>query len=221
MSITAKGLSRYFRQGAVHAVREADFHIGDGEFVVITGKSGSGKSTLLHLLGLLDSPTSGRLSIDEVPVADLSESERTMFRGRRLGFVFQDSFLDPTRTTVENVEQGLRYAAIPRHDRHRRAIEALESVGLGNRIDAVPNTLSGGERQRVAFARATAHHPSILLCDEPTGNLDSANSDTLLVLIRSRLDAETTVILVTHDPEMATEGDRHGEMQDGRFTWLD
>lgn len=220
MSMEATALGRFFDEGRVHAVRDTSFRIDDGEFVVITGKSGSGKSTLLNLLGLLDRPTTGNLIIDDASVMSLSEAERTRFRGHKLGFVFQDSFLDATRTTTENVMQGLRYAGLPRRERRRRAIEALEAVDLGHRLEALPGSLSGGERQRVAFARAVAHDPPILLCDEPTGNLDSANGDILMSLIRERLAGGTTAILVTHDTDLAVDGDRHGQMIDGVFRWL-
>ena len=199
----------------VTALRDADFQIEVGEFVSITGASGSGKSTLLNLLGLLDRPTSGRYVIEGLDTTKLSETERTWLRGTWFGFVFQAFHLLADRTVTENVELGMLYAGTTRTVRSMRAAGAVDRVGLGHRASAMPTTLSGGERQRVAIARALASQPKVLLCDEPTGNLDRDMSFSILDLLHDVHNSGLTVLVVTHDPEVAARADRTITVSDG------
>ncbi len=210
------GISRFYEEGAVNALDGIDLEIGPGEFVAVTGRSGSGKTTLLNLLGLLDRPTAGTYRWRGTPTEDMSERRRNRLRARSVGFVFQDSHLIPTRTVSENLELALRLAGVPRRVRRARAVAALERVGLGHRIDARPSTLSGGERQRAALARGLVHEPELLLCDEPTGNLDTSNAQRVLELLREAPPGGCAVILVTHDPGLAEQADRRIELSDGR-----
>lgn len=199
----------------VHALRDADFLVRSGEFVSITGASGSGKSTLLNLLGLLDRPTSGAYLIGGTDTAALSEAERTWLRATWFGFIFQAFHLLADRNVIENVELGMLYTGIPRATRVERAREAIERVRLGHRAGAMPTTLSGGERQRVAIARALAAHPKVLLCDEPTGNLDHDTSMSVLDLLDELHTGGLTVLVVTHDREIAGRADRSISVADG------
>jgi putative ABC transport system ATP-binding protein len=199
----------------VRALISATVTIREGDFVAVMGPSGSGKSTLLNILGLLDQPTGGRYRIQGTEAVSLSERERTRLRARMIGFVFQDSCLLDHRTAIENVELGLVYSAVHSHRRRERAIEVLDSVGLGRRATALAAQLSGGERQRVAIARALAPSPSLLLCDEPTGNLDSASADSVLALLQELNARGTTLIVITHNPEVATHAGRLLHIRDG------
>lgn len=199
----------------VPALRPSDLVVASGEYVAVTGPSGSGKSTLLNVLGLLDRPTSGSYLLDGTDVTVLREVDRTAIRARRIGFVFQAFHLLPHRTAVENVALALLYTGTRRADRHRVATEALDRVGLGHRRHALPTTLSGGERQRVAVARALAGRPSLLLCDEPTGNLDSSTAAGVLELVDELHRDGMTVVLITHDPQVAGRADRSISIKDG------
>jgi putative ABC transport system ATP-binding protein len=199
----------------VDALHPCDLEVASGEHIAIVGPSGSGKSTLLNVLGLLDRPTAGAYALDGIDTGDLSETERTALRGRSIGFVFQAYHLLPHRTAMENVAVALLYRGVRRRDRARTAIEALDRVGLGARCDAPPAHLSGGERQRVAVARALAVSPSLLLCDEPTGNLDTANADGVLALIAELHRAGMTVLVITHDPTVAARAGRTLTIRDG------
>lgn len=203
----------------VTAVTGVDLIVAQGEYLAITGPSGSGKSTLLNLLGLLDRATSGSYELDGQDVAALSEAELAAIRGQRIGFVFQEFHLLPHQTAVENVMLALLYGQRRLfRDRLGLAIAALNRVGLGHRVSALPSQMSGGERQRVAFARALVNWPSLLLCDEPTGNLDSGNADAIMDLIDELHSDGQTVLVVTHDRDVASRALRQVAMRDGRLS---
>ncbi len=202
----------------VEALKSTTLAINEGEYVAIVGPSGSGKSTLLHILGLLDTPTDGTYILDGIDTSVLSERQRAGVRGSRIGFVFQSFHLLNHRTTVENVVLAELYSTASRSDRRRRAIEALEQVGLGHRLDAHPTTLSGGERQRVAVARALVGRPSLLLADEPTGNLDSTTTQSILDMFAELNGAGITLAVITHDPEVARRAQRRLSIRDGVVT---
>jgi putative ABC transport system ATP-binding protein len=202
----------------VEALKPTDLEIYPNDYVAIVGPSGSGKSTLLHLLGLLDTPTSGRYLLDGIDTSELSEAERAGLRGSRVGFVFQSFHLLPHRTVVENVVLAELYAPRSRNDRVDRAVAALEQVGLGHRLDAYPTTLSGGERQRVAVARALIGQPSLILADEPTGNLDSATSETVMDMFEGLHRTGITLAIITHDGEVAERAQRRMTIRDGVVT---
>ncbi|MFE2555130.1 ABC transporter ATP-binding protein [Streptomyces sp. NPDC059352] len=199
----------------VQALRPCELAVERGEFVAVVGPSGSGKSTFLNVAGLLDAPTEGTYLLDGIDTAELPDRDRTALRGRRIGFVFQAFHLMPHRSAAENVMLSMVYAAVPRAERRVRAREALERVGLAHRVDAFPGRLSGGERQRVAIARALAGRPSLLLCDEPTGNLDSGNAETVLSLLGELHTSGMTVVVITHDSEVAARADRTVTIRDG------
>ena len=199
----------------VEAFKPCDLRVDQGEFVTVIGPSGSGKSTFLNIAGLLDAPTHGRYLLDGIDTGAMKDVGRTALRGRRIGFVFQSFHLLPHRSAAENVELAMMYNGLPRRQRSARAREALERVGLGHRIDALPTRLSGGERQRVAIARALVARPSLLLCDEPTGNLDTANAATVLALLDELHGDGMTVLVITHDAEVARRGLRTVAIRDG------
>ncbi|TYB45697.1 ABC transporter ATP-binding protein [Actinomadura chibensis] len=205
----------------VTALRPSHLTVSPGEYVTVVGPSGSGKSTFLNIAGLLDRPSGGAYRLDGIDTGALSDQDRTSLRGRRLGFVFQSFHLMPRRSAVENVMLALLYTGSPRGRRIERATETLQRVGLGHRSHAMAGQLSGGERQRVAIARALVNRPSLLLCDEPTGNLDTATAATVLALI-DELHAEGfTVLVVTHDPGVAARGQRSIVIRDGALTEAD
>ncbi|MFB7372156.1 ABC transporter ATP-binding protein [Streptomyces sp. NPDC056222] len=200
---------------AVEAFRPSDLTVRRGEFITVVGPSGSGKSTFLNIAGLLDTPTTGSFLLDGIDTGRLRDTERTTLRGRRIGFVFQAFHLLPHRSARENVELAMVYSGAPHRERPQRAREALDRVGLGHRTDALPSRMSGGERQRVAIARALVARPSLLLCDEPTGNLDTGNAEAVLQLLEA-LNAEgITVVLITHDLAVAARGRRTVTIRDG------
>jgi putative ABC transport system ATP-binding protein len=202
----------------VWALRPTDLTIDAGDYVAVVGPSGSGKSTLLNVLGLLDRPTSGTYELDGIDVGGLTDGRRTSLRGARVGFVFQAFHLLPHRSALENVALAQLYTGTKRRERELAALAALDRVGLGHRIDALPTTLSGGERQRVAIARALAVRPSLLLCDEPTGNLDTETGATVLDLMGDLHLAGMTLIVVTHDDAAAARAQRVLHMRDGVLT---
>jgi len=210
-------VSRSYQAGAVEvpALRAATISIEAGEYVSVVGPSGSGKSTLLNILGLLDRPTGGVYRLEGMDVWSLPESTRTSIRGDRVGFVFQAFHLLPHRTVRENVHLSMLYSDVDRRDRDARAEEALERVGLSHRIDFKPIQLSGGERQRVAIARAIVSRPRLLLCDEPTGNLDSSTSGTILELFDDLRRDGLTLVVITHDVDVSRHAERQVSIIDG------
>ncbi|MBC8125886.1 MAG: ABC transporter ATP-binding protein [Gloeobacteraceae cyanobacterium ES-bin-144] len=212
----AKGLEKQFDDGRVQALRGVDFRITQGEFVAITGPSGCGKTTLLQLLGALDKPTAGGLYYRGKSVPELTDP--SAYRAREIGIIFQAFHLLPTFTAVENVQMPMFETDLSVKQRNERAGELLVSVGLSHRLDHFPAKLSGGERQRVAIARSLANGPSVLLADEPTGNLDSENAHLILdLIIRIHREQQMTLVLVTHDPTIASRASRRIHMMDGRI----
>ena len=218
--IELQNIKRNFQVGdeTVHALRRVSFTIREGEFVTIMGTSGSGKSTLLNTLGCLDTPTSGEYLLDGISVRTMSKPQRAVLRNRKIGFVFQSYNLLPKTTAVENVELPLMYnSSVSASERRRRAIEALQAVGLGDRLEHKSNQMSGGQMQRVAIARALVNNPAVILADEATGNLDTRTSFEILVLFQ-KLHAEgRTIIFVTHNPEIAQYSSRNIVLRDGQI----
>jgi putative ABC transport system ATP-binding protein len=215
-----RSVSKIYGNGAapVHAVRDVDLHVDEGELVAIAGASGSGKTTLLQLLGALDRATSGDVVFEGRELGSLGDAELTQLRLETMGFVFQQFNLIPTLTAAQNVEAGLAPVGLDVDERRRRTTAALQSVGLAHRSDHLPSQLSGGEQQRVAIARAVANAPRVLLADEPTGNLDSATGGEIVELLASfAKEGGQTVVIVTHDVELAARAGRVIRMRDGRI----
>ncbi len=206
----------------VVALNGVSLRVEEGEFVAIMGPSGSGKSTLLYLIGCLDKPTSGKVIIDGMDTSTLNDRELTDLRREKIGFVFQQYYLIPTLTALENVELPMVFRGVPKDRRERRARYLLELVGLKGKEDRKPMELSGGEQQRIAIARALANEPSILLCDEPTGNLDTKSGRVVMDLIKKlNVEQGVTVVLVTHDPSLSYYADRVVKIRDGRIVHAD
>ena len=219
--IELQNIRRNFQVGdeIVHALRGISFTIYEGEFVTIMGTSGSGKSTLLNTLGCLDTPTSGEYFLDGISVRTMSKSARAILRNRKIGFVFQNYNLLPKTTAVENVELPLMYNPdINSAERKKRAIKALQDVGLGNRLEHKSNQMSGGQMQRVAIARALVNNPAVILADEATGNLDSRTSFEILVLFQQLHAEGRTIIFVTHNPDLIQYSSRNIRLRDGHIT---
>ena len=218
--IEMSGVTRVYQLGPqdIHALRGVDLKIDRGEYVAIMGPSGSGKSTLMNLIGCLDRPTDGRYLLDGISVEAMTEDELAEVRNRKIGFVFQTFNLLARTTALQNVELPLVYARIPRVQRREMAEQALSAVGLGDRMTHQPNELSGGQRQRVAIARALVNRPSLLLADEPTGNLDSQTSEEIMGLFRQLNAGGRTIIMVTHDENVASHAKRIIRVKDGRIT---
>jgi putative ABC transport system ATP-binding protein len=218
--IDLRDLEKVYHAGEVdvRAVAGLTLRVARGEFVAVMGASGSGKSTLMNILGCLDRPTAGSYLLDGVNVATLNRKQLAQLRNRKLGFVFQSFNLLARTTAMENVELPLFYSEplVSIRERHRRSREALEKVGLGNRLTHRPSQLSGGQQQRIAIARALVNKPDLLLADEPTGNLDTKNSDTVLAMLR-QLNEEfgQTIVMITHNPDAAASGDSVVHMRDG------
>jgi putative ABC transport system ATP-binding protein len=202
---------------SVHALRGVDLMIKKGEFVSITGPSGSGKSTLMHIIGLLDRPTTGKVKLEGKDVSTFSQDERATMRNKHLGFVFQQFNLLRRTSALDNVSLPLLYSGVGPAERNRRAKEALEKVGLGERLDHYSTQLSGGQQQRVAIARALINKPSLILADEPTGNLDSKSGSEIMGLLKSLNDAGNTIVLVTHELDIARGTKRIVEIMDGKI----
>ena len=215
--IDIHGLTKTYVMGQtkVHALRGIDLTIKTNEYVALMGPSGSGKSTLMNLLGCLDTPTSGEYDLDGKDVSKMDDTELANIRNEKIGFVFQTFNLLPRQSTLENVALPLVYAGVSRRDREARAHEVLASVGLGDRTDHKPNELSGGQRQRVAIARALVNRPAIILADEPTGNLDTKTSIEIMEIFERIQQAGNTVILVTHEPDIAEHAHRIVRLRDG------
>jgi putative ABC transport system ATP-binding protein len=217
--IRTRGLSKDYDMGAeiVHALREVDLEIRREEFVGVMGPSGSGKSTLMNLIGCLDTPTAGEYVLNDQAVQDLDDDQLARIRNREIGFVFQTFNLLPRASALHNVELPLVYAGMPASERRERAAHVLEQVGLADRMDHDPNQLSGGQRQRVAVARALVNRPSILLADEPTGNLDSSTSADIMALFHRLNDGGQTIVMVTHEYDIAGHAERIITLRDGRI----
>ena len=215
--ILTKDLTKHYELGAetIHALQDVDMQINRNEFVAIMGPSGSGKSTLLNLIGCLDTPTSGQYWLGGEEVSELDDNELARIRNRQIGFVFQTFNLLSRTTALHNVELPLIYAGLPARQRHEQAQAALEAVGLGDRMAHQPSELSGGERQRVAIARALVNQPSIVLADEPTGNLDSKTSAEIMEIILSLHERGETIIVVTHERDIARYAERLISLKDG------
>ena len=215
--IHTENLTKIYRMGdaEVYALRDVNLEIKEGEFIAIIGSSGSGKSTLLNMIGCLDTPTSGSVFIDNVDTASLNENELAEIRREKMGFIFQQFNLVHTLNAVENVALPMFFAGVKRETRLKRAEELLVNVGLGDRIYHKPSELSGGQQQRVAIARALSNDPEIVIGDEPTGNVDTETGNTIMDILESLNKEGRTVIVVTHDPEIAAHAGRTKRMRDG------
>ncbi len=217
--LALRGVSKSYGSGdiAVHALRDIDLGVERGDFVAIMGASGSGKSTLMNLVGCLDMPTSGRYLLDGIEVSRLDDFQLAYIRNRKIGFVFQSYNLIPRTSALRNVELPLIYARVPKHERRQRALQAVEAVGLTERMEHLPSELSGGQQQRAAIARAIVTEPAIVLADEPTGNLDTVSSHEVLQIF-SRLNvAGRTIVMITHEAEIAEYAKRVVHLVDGRI----
>ncbi len=215
--IEIEGVTKLYRMGSeiIHALRGVTLNIHRNEYLAIMGPSGSGKSTLMNMLGCLDTPTAGRYDFSGKNVAHMDDNELADIRNREIGFVFQTFNLLPRSNALHNVELPLIYAGLPKHERIERARGALEDVGLGDRMHHRPNELSGGQRQRVAIARALVTRPSIILADEPTGNLDSKTGVEIMALFEQLYEAGNTIIVVTHEEDIARHARRIVRLRDG------
>ena len=218
--IEMRGIGKTYSSGRleVHALVDVDLDVTPGDFLAIVGPSGSGKSTLMNLLGCLDRPTAGTYRLAGTDVATLSDDALARVRNRTIGFVFQSFNLLPRTTALENVAMPLLYAGVGRTERMRRAHESLARLGLEDRLTHEPSELSGGQQQRVAIARALVTEPAIILADEPTGNLDSASGADVLALLHELNDAGTTIVLITHDSDVAVAARRSVHVRDGRVS---
>jgi putative ABC transport system ATP-binding protein len=217
--IRLERVSRTYEMGrlAVHALSDISLTVGEGEFLAIAGPSGSGKSTMMNILGCLDRPSSGQYLLAGTPVAQLDDDGLARVRSRTIGFVFQSYNLLPRTSALDNVMTPLLYQNVSRRDRTARARAALERLGLGDRFDHEPSELSGGQQQRVAIARALVTNPALLLADEPTGNLDSASGLEVMAALRELNASGRTIVLITHDPDVASEATRQIHLHDGRI----
>ena len=217
--VEVKDMYKIYNPGEneVRAIDGISLTIERGEFVAIIGQSGSGKSTLMNMLGLLDIPTSGTYLLDGIDTANMEDDELSEIRNKEIGFIFQGFNLIPSLTAVENVELPLVYRGMKKDERHKLALEALERVGLSHRLDHLPKQMSGGQQQRVAIARAVAARPPVILADEPTGNLDSHSGIEVMKILHELHEEGRTVILITHDNDIANEAQRVIRIQDGQI----
>jgi putative ABC transport system ATP-binding protein len=215
--IEIEDVTKLYQMGeeTIHALRGVSIRIHRNEYLAIMGPSGSGKSTMMNMLGCLDTPTAGRYEFNRKNVATMTDDELAAIRNREIGFVFQTFNLLPRADALRNVELPLIYAGIPAHERRERARQALEHVGLGDRVHHRPNELSGGQRQRVAIARALVNSPSIILADEPTGNLDSRTGEEIMALFETLYEQGNTIIVVTHEEDIAAHARRVVRLRDG------
>ena len=212
-----KNIARRYQMGAetIHALRDVSLTIERGEYVAIMGPSGSGKSTLMNLIGCLDTPSEGEFYLNDVKVSEMDDNELAEVRNREIGFVFQSFHLLPRSDALHNVELPLIYSGMPAEERREKALAALQNVGLADRVHHRPNEMSGGQRQRVAIARALVNDPSIILADEPTGNLDSKTGEEIMALFESLSEKGNTIILVTHEEDVARHARRIVRIRDG------
>lgn len=217
VALDMEGICKTYWQGdaEIHALQNVNLHIAPGEFLAITGQSGSGKSTLMNILGCLDTPTDGSYRIGGREIGEMSPRELAAFRSRTIGFIFQNFCLVPDLDAQENVELPLLYQGLPRRERRERAWEALERVGLGERLHHRPNQMSGGQQQRVAVARAISARPGVILADEPTGNLDRLSGEAVMKILVELNNEGKTVILITHDDKIAKTSRRQVRICDG------
>ncbi|MBP8692279.1 MAG: ABC transporter ATP-binding protein [Sedimentibacter sp.] len=215
--IRIENLNKIYKNGSVevHALKDVNMEVAYGEFLAVMGHSGSGKSTLMNILGCLDRPTSGKYFLDGIDIDIKSPDELSLIRNKKIGFVFQAFNLIPRTNVLRNVELPMIYAKVKAKQRRERALELLEKVGLSDRVNHMPNELSGGQKQRVAIARALANNPPIILADEPTGNLDTNASEEIMKIFRDLNREGTSIIVVTHEPEVAKYADRIIVFKDG------
>ena len=219
MILDLKGIYKDYQQGkmTVPVLKDVNFSMEEGEYVAIMGPSGSGKTTLMNIIGCLDKPTKGSFLLNGEDIAKCSENEMSDLRLKTIGFVFQSFHLMPRETAVENVSLPLSYAGVKKKERRERAIKALERVGLGDRVDFRPTQLSGGQKQRVAIARAMVNNPKILLADEPTGALDSKSGEQIMELFQKLNEEGVTIVMITHDPHIASNAKRMVKIIDGEI----
>lgn len=215
--VELRSVTRSYGDPPTVALADMDLTIDPGEMLAIVGPSGSGKSTMLNLIGTLDRPTSGRIRIAGQDVTALTDKDLSALRAYTIGFIFQQFHLAEGVSAIDNVATGLLYTGMPRQERRRRAVAALERVGLGHRLQHRPRQLSGGERQRVAIARAVVGEPALILADEPTGSLDTRSGDTVVEILEELHEAGTTVVVITHDLDLARRLPRHVTIRDGRL----
>ena len=220
MILELKGISKEYQQGKmkVPVLKNVDFSMEEGEYVAIMGPSGSGKTTLMNIIGCLDQATEGSFILDGQDIRSCTENTMSDIRLNKIGFVFQSFHLLPRQTALANVEMPLNYAKVPRKERRERALKALERVGLSDRVNFRPNQLSGGQMQRVAIARAIVNNPKLLLADEPTGALDSKSGAQVMELFKKLNEEGVTVLMITHDPEIASHARRVVMIRDGELT---
>ena len=219
MIITVDNINKTYKNGSLElqVLKNISFKVDKGEFLAIMGSSGSGKSTMMNILGCLDNQYEGRYILDGIDISKSTENELSEIRNKKIGFIFQSFNLLPRLTALENVELPLVYSSVPKEERHKRANELLEMVGLKDRIHHRPNELSGGQRQRVAIARALANNPSIILADEPTGNLDSKSEEEIIEILQKLNKMGKTIVIVTHEPSIGEIAERKIVFKDGEI----
>jgi len=222
MIITVDNISKTYKNGSLElqVLKNISFKVDKGEFLAIMGSSGSGKSTMMNILGCLDNQYEGKYILDGIDISKSSENELSEIRNKKIGFIFQSFNLLPRLTALENVELPLVYSSVPKEERHKRANELLEMVGLKDRTHHRPNELSGGQRQRVAIARALVNNPSIILADEPTGNLDSKSEAEIIEILQKLNKMGKTIVIVTHEPNIGEIAQRKIVFKDGEIIWV-